>query len=121
MALVTRTYISKSNTIVKDSCVNVGVNPIVELNYGHMTTRCMLYFDHTKVKNLVNDKTYPDMSKLHHVLKMTNTASLTRSAIYRPCTSEYFNDNKRGIEKERHISEPCTGDFRKAERNGDYR
>ena len=94
MALVTRTYISKSNTIVKDSCVNVGVNPIVELNYGHMTTRCMLYFDHTKVKNLVNDKTYPDMSKLHHVLKMTNTASLTRSAIYRPCTSEYFNDNK---------------------------
>ena len=94
MAIVTKTYISKSNTIVRESCVNIGANPILELNYGHMLTRGMIYFDHTKVKNMIEDKIYPDMSKLRHVLKMTNTASLNKPDIYRPCTSTYFNDNK---------------------------
>lgn len=94
MAIVTKTYISKSNTIVKDSCVNVGLNPIIELNYGKMLTRGIIYFDHTKVQKLIEDKTYPDMSKLHHVLKMTNTASLNKLDIHRPCTSTYFKDIK---------------------------
>ena len=94
MAIVTKTYISKSNTIVKDSCVNTGLNPVIEINYGHMVTRGIIYFDHTKVQKLIEDKTYPDMSKLHHVLKMTNTASLNKPDIHRPCTSTYFNDIK---------------------------
>ena len=94
MAIVTKTYVSKSNTIIKDFNCNSGLNPILELNYGHMTTRGMIYIDHTKVQKMVNDKIYPDMSKLHHVLKMTNTASLNKFDIHRPCTSTYFEDNK---------------------------
>ena len=94
MAIVTKTYLSKTNTIVKDSCVNIGLNPILELNYGHMLTRGMIYFDHTKVKNMIEDKTYPDMSKLRHILKMTNTGSLNKMDVYRPCTSTYFKDFK---------------------------
>jgi hypothetical protein len=34
MAINTKTYISKSNTIVKGSNVNLALNPIMELNYG---------------------------------------------------------------------------------------
>ena len=94
MAIVTRTFIEKSNTIIKGEKSNIGLNPILELNYGHMLTRGMIYFDHTKVKNMIEDKTYPDMSKLRHILKMTNTASLNKTDIFRPCTSTYFNDNK---------------------------
>lgn len=94
MAIVTRTFIEKSNTIIKGEKSNIGLNPILELNYGHMLTRGMIYFDHTKVKNMIEDKIYPDMSKLRHILKMTNTASLNKPDIYRPCTSTYFNDNK---------------------------
>lgn len=94
MAIVTRTFIEKSNTIIKGKKSNIGLNPILELNYGHMLTRGMIYFDHTKVKNMIEDKTYPDMSKLRHILKMTNTASLNKTDIFRPCTSTYFNDNK---------------------------
>jgi hypothetical protein len=94
MGILTRTFIEKSNTIIKEKKSNVGLNPILELNYGHMLTRGMIYFDHTKVKNMIEDKIYPDMSKLRHILKMTNTASLNKQDIYRPCTSTYFNDNK---------------------------
>lgn len=94
MAIVTKTYISKANTIIKDSCANSGLNPVIELNYGRMLTRSLIYFDHTKVQKMIEDKTYPDMSKLRHVLKMTNTASLNKPDIYRPCTSIYFNDFK---------------------------
>ena len=94
MAIVTRTYLSKTNTIIKDSCANVGINPILEVNYGRMLTRGMLYFDHMKIKNMIDDKIYPDISKLRHVLKMTNVASLNKPDIHRPCTSIYFNDHK---------------------------
>ena len=76
MAIVTKTYLSKCNTIVRDNACNMSLNPVLELNYGQMLTRGLIYFDHNKVKSLYEDKTYPDLSKLHHVLKMTNAASL---------------------------------------------
>lgn len=68
MAIVTKTYLSKSNTIVKDTCINVGLNPIIELVYGHLYTRGIIYFDHLKIKNMIEDKVYPDITKLRHVL-----------------------------------------------------
>lgn len=76
MAIVTHTFIDKSNTIIKDSQASVGLNPILELNYGKMLTRAMIYFSHEKLKNLVEDKVYPDISKMHHVLKMKNSGSI---------------------------------------------
>ena len=95
MAIVTKTYISKSNTIIKDNCSNTGLNPIVELNYGQMVTRGMIYFDHAKLQKMYEDKTYPSLEKMHHVLKMTNTASLTPNAIYKPCINSYYDDVKK--------------------------
>lgn len=94
MAIVTKTYITKSNTIVRDHCCNSGLNPVMELNYGKMNTRGMIYFDHAKVKKMLEDKTYADIGKLKHILKMTNTASLHKMDIHRPCTTIYFNDMK---------------------------
>lgn len=94
MAIVTKTYISKSNTLFKDSCANLGLNPVMELNFGKTVSRGIIYFDHTKVKNMVNDKTYPDMSKLRHTLKMTNAASLYKLDIHKPCSDLIFNDYK---------------------------
>lgn len=95
MAIVTKTYISKSNTIIKDNCSNTGLNPILELNYGQMVTRGMIYFDHAKLQKMYEDKTYPSLEKMHHVLKMTNTASLTPNAIYKPCINSYYDDIKK--------------------------
>ena len=99
MALITKTYISKANTIIRNSSANTSLNPVMELNYGNMLTRGIIWFDHTKLKNLVNDKTYPDISKLRHVLKMTNTSSLTYKRINNLCL-----DSERQSYKERAIS-----------------
>ena len=94
--ILTKTYLSKSNTIIKDNHANTGLNPILELNYGNMLTRGIIYFDHTKIKKLIDDKTYPDIAKLKHVLKMTNTSSIVDKDINGMChTSQYDGYKKR--------------------------
>lgn len=93
MAIVTHTFISKSNTIIKDSVASVGLNPILELNYGKMLTRGLIYFDHTKVQKMVEDKIYPDISKLRHVLKMRNAGSIDDkhiNRIYLDSNGDYY-------------------------------
>lgn len=93
MAIVTHTFISKSNTIIKDSVASVGLNPILELNYGKMLTRGLIYFDHTKVQKMVEDKIYPDISKLRHVLKMKNAGSIDDkhiNRIYLDSNGDYY-------------------------------
>ena len=67
MAIVTKTYSSKTNTIYKDSCTNLGLNPIMCLDYGRNVSRGMIYFDHNKVKELVFNDTMPDMKKMKHL------------------------------------------------------
>lgn len=74
--MITRTYISKSATIIKDSEINTGLNPVAELCYGTSVTRLLYYFDHSKIKSLVEDGTFPDMDKLKHTLRITNTGSI---------------------------------------------
>lgn len=94
MANVSKTFLSKSNTIVKDDCINVGLNPILELNYGDIVSRGLIYFDTLKIKKLIEDKTYPDISKLHHILKMTNAGSLIKTNLHKPCSDNYHEDFK---------------------------
>ena len=50
--IVSKTYINKINTIVKDNYVNLSLNPVMEVNYGKMLTRGILYFDHMKIKKM---------------------------------------------------------------------
>ena len=97
--IVRHTFLDRCNTIVKDSSVNTGLNPVMELNYGNMLSRCMIHFDHSKIKNLVDDKTFPDITKLKHILKMTNMASITDKTINNPFYDSQYN----GI-RERAIS-----------------
>ncbi len=98
MAINTKTYFSKCNTIVKGNNINLGLNPIMELNYGQMLTRGLIYFDVDKIRKKIEDKTYPDISKLKHVLHMTNAASVNDRKIN--CLmddSEYDRKKQRAI------------------------
>lgn len=70
--MVIKTYLDKINTIVYNSDVNTGQNPICELYYGDGFTRVLFHFDTTKIRNLIDDKTYSDITKLKHVLKFKN-------------------------------------------------
>lgn len=84
MAIVTHTFIEKSNTIIEDCAYNTGLNPILEMNYGKGITRSLIYFDHSKLKAMVDDKTYPDITKFKHVLKMTNAGSISPEKADKP-------------------------------------
>ena len=55
--MVFKTYIEKANTIISGSKINTGLNPIQELVYGRDTivSRALIYFDHTKVKKLIDN------------------------------------------------------------------
>lgn len=92
---VTKTYASKCNTISRDQeYANMGLNPVMEINYGKMLTRGMIYFDHNKVKKMVEDKTYADINKLHHVLKMFNCSSIEHKGETRPCMDSTLQGDK---------------------------
>lgn len=75
--MVTRTFIDKSTTIFENSIENFGLNPITVLCYGKSVARSLLHFNVDKLKKLHDDKTYPDLSKLKHVLHMKNCGSLS--------------------------------------------
>ena len=73
---VIHTFFDKSNTIVYGENVNLSLNPVMELCYGGIVTRGIIHFDVSRLRELYHDKSYMDLSKLKHRLKMTNTGSL---------------------------------------------
>lgn len=81
-----RTYFDKSNTIVKNSIVNTGLNPVTELFYGgagnqNAYSRFIFHFDETRLKDLYCDNTFADLTKLTHTLRLTNTGSFDTSLL----------------------------------------
>lgn len=99
--IVTKTYASKSNTICTSDYnkgmedINLGLNPILEISHGKgLTSRGLIYFDHGKVKSLVEDKVYPDMGKLKHVLHLANTGSLVEKDLNDGCSNSAGNAMK---------------------------
>jgi len=78
--MVVRTYFDRNDTIVFNEYVNTGRNPITELYYGggiisQSYSRFLFHFDESRLKELYNNKTYPDMSLMKHTLRMTNTGA----------------------------------------------
>lgn len=73
--MITRTYIDKFTTIIQNSELNTGLNPVGELVYGASLSRILVYFNHSKLKKMVEDKTFSDISKLKHYLRITNAGS----------------------------------------------
>ena len=69
--MVLRTYFDRNNTLIYNNNTNVGRNPVTELYYGgtgaeQSYTRFIFQFDESRIKELYDNKTYPDLSKLKH-------------------------------------------------------
>jgi hypothetical protein len=84
--MVIRTYFDRNNTIIYNNNTNVGRNPIAELYYGGASgaqsyTRLLFQFDEVKLQGLYNDKTYADLTKLTHTLRMTNTGAFDKELL----------------------------------------
>lgn len=92
--LVTNTFLSKCNTIVDGSKANTGLNPILQLYYGNMHTRGLIYFSEEKVKNLCLDGTYvfddSNPTKLKHTLKMWNASDINIPGITKRFPDSYL-------------------------------
>jgi hypothetical protein len=71
-----KTFLTKTNSIISGSNYNTGLNPVATIKYGSGVCRSLIYFPIDKLKNLVENKTYPDITKLKHVLKLTNCGSI---------------------------------------------
>lgn len=69
-------FLDKTNTIIENSFQNLGLNPILGVGYGKFLMRGLLHFDITKIKELIDDKTFADTNKLKFTLKMTNCFSV---------------------------------------------
>lgn len=77
--MVLKTYFDKNNTIILNSNLNTGKNPITEIFHGSTSdgttySRFLFQFDTTRLSDLVTNGCYPDVTKLTHTLKMTNTS-----------------------------------------------
>jgi len=93
--MITRTYINKVNSIIKGSELNTSLNPISEISYGKNISRMLIYFDHSKIKKLMKDGTYPDKSKIKHRLKITNAGSLDFTTLHDCKISSIDNGTKK--------------------------
>ena len=74
--MITRTFLTKCNTIINDSTENFGLYPICMLNHGFIKSRVLISFDLDKIKSLSDDGVYVDKTKLKYFLKMYNCGSL---------------------------------------------
>lgn len=84
--MVIRTYFDKNNTLVSNTNINTGLNPVTELFYGGTAatqrySRFLFHFDETRLKSLYTGGTYTDLTKLKHTLKMTNTGSFDKDLL----------------------------------------
>ena len=69
-------FLDKTNSIIENSHVNMGLNPILCLSYGPNIMRGLIHFDVDEIKKLIEDKTFIKKDKLHFKLKMTNCFSV---------------------------------------------
>jgi len=75
-----RTYFSKDTVIIRDSCVNTGRNPIIELFHGGSTnvnnlkySRYLFNVDLTELQDKLTNKEI-SLSSLTHKINLTNTS-----------------------------------------------
>ena len=78
--MVIRTYIDKNNTIIYNTLINTGRNPIAELYYGGKETqpdytRHLLFFDVDDLQTRYAAGELGDLSNVTHILRMTNSSS----------------------------------------------
>ena len=86
--MIYKTYLSKVNTIISGSPINTSLNPITELVYDKNVTRSLIYFDHSKIKQLMEDGTMPDKDKITHTLKLTNAGSVDFTTLHDKMASD---------------------------------
>lgn len=88
------TNIEKFNAIIENSEINVGINPIAELCYGNGISRLLIWFPIDKLKQLTDDKTFADTSKLKHILHIRNCGNVDFTQLHDKKSSSFSDTTK---------------------------
>lgn len=92
--MILKTYLDKVNTIIEESELNTGLNPISELLYGAITTRTLIHFDISIIKKELDKNGITDYSNIKHILKMTNCGIIDNKQLYKTEDSVWGNGVK---------------------------
>jgi hypothetical protein len=69
--MIKHTFFEKCNTIIENSDINTGLNPVAELNVGDVLTRVLFRVNLDTLSKDVSEGVL-NIKHLRHVLKMTN-------------------------------------------------
>lgn len=94
--MIRHIFLDKCNTIIENSELNTGLNPVAEINAGDTITRVLTHFDINEVKNDIIESGI-DINNIKCTLKLTNCGSVGL-----PIFNNKVNMN--GVEKERAAS-----------------
>jgi hypothetical protein len=76
-----RTYFDKNNTIIKNSTINTGRNPVSELYFGDKISRFLFYCSFDEIKQKVTQKEIILNNNVKHYLKIKNTSNFDVSEV----------------------------------------
>ena len=89
-----RTYFDKNNTIVKNSYVNTGKNPVSELFYGNLISRFLFYCSFDEIKQKYINKEF-DLNTTNHYLKIKNSSNFDVSQLLSTYNDILFSNKYR--------------------------
>lgn len=73
--MIKHTFLDKCNTILKDSDLNTGLNPVIEINAGSRTSRALIHFDLSVLEQMYRDNEI-NLNETRHILKMKNCGAV---------------------------------------------
>ena len=73
--MITHIFLDKCNTIIENSKINTGLNPVAELNAGKNISRILLHFNLDNLRNGIKNGEI-NVNNLRHILKMTNCGGI---------------------------------------------
>lgn len=73
--MIRHRFLDKCNTILKNSKINTGLNPVVELNAGKTTSRILLHFNIDDMLDEYKNREI-NTNSLKHYIKMFNCGSI---------------------------------------------
>ena len=88
--MILRTFLDKTNTIIRGSEYNYGLNPISVLYYGGDNSRILVHFDVSRVKDASEKLTIGSLSEAKHILKMCNCESINKLPYKNTCRATSF-------------------------------
>lgn len=91
--MIKHTFFNKCNTIIENSNLNTGLNPVVELNVGNKISRILINFDLSTLKEQVNNGDL-NISNLKHKIHMTNCGNINLPIFNENLTTIYGNKKR---------------------------